>query len=114
MIRPLVKQGVDEREISKLDLRLTRILQLYIYLAYWMYGDSVVVTSIAREDTSTHANPPPYRFIDLAILEKGGVEGSRLLASIVNSMVRRSDAKPTAMVHGRVLHTHLQVQPTGG
>ena len=104
------KNKKDERDISRLDTRLRVILSVYEFLAWTLYGDDVVITSIYRNDQSTHNSPPPYRFLDIGILEKGKEKGSRHIADVIN--VAFPYGKPgyiTALVHGgTALHTHLQ------
>lgn len=99
-----------QRDMSKLDIRLKRMVLLTEQLAWWLYLDDIVVTSIVRS-TGTHASPPPYRFIDLGILERGGMKGSETIRQTLNFLFPRSDGKPTVpdLRHGTAPHLHLQV-----
>lgn len=111
----LFKEGVDSREFSKLDIRLKRIVWCMEEIAKWTSMDDLVVTSIHRNDQSTHRNPPPYRFIDIAILENGGMKGSERLRKAINELFPYGVAgyqTVPELRHGNAPHLHIQVRPT--
>lgn len=116
-MKPIVfKESGMQREFAQLDPRLLRIVEFYSEVAWLLYRDILVVTSIYRNDSSTHSGPKPYRFIDFAILENGGRDGSELLRKIINlafpyNVDRSHETCPDLDHPGTAPHTHLQVKP---
>ena len=109
----LFKDPSMQREYSQLHPRLRLVVEVMGYLAMRIFGDVLVVTSIKRNDGSTHANPPPYRFIDFAILENGGIAGTEILRDVINILFPRTDGRDTIVElrHGTAPHAHVQVRP---
>ena len=106
----IFKDGVDEREFELLDRRLAKIVEVMETVAWVMNRVPLVVTSVARDDSSTHRNPPPFRFIDIALLSFGDSEALRVA---VNRLFPRDDGRDTIVQlrHGSAPHFHVQVRP---
>lgn len=109
----LFKRPEHQRQYGQLDNRLYAIIEIMKSIAWNKYGDHLVVTSIYRNDHSTHSNPKPYRFIDFAILENGDLLGSENIRVIINHLFQRKDSKKTIpeLHHGTAPHIHVQVTP---
>src|SRR3990167_7815221 len=111
-MKPIVfKDPLMQREFAQIDQRLMRIVEFASEAAWLLYRDLLVITSIRREDDSTHHSPKPYRFIDIAILENGGMDGSELLRKIVNMTfpydpMRREMETILPLRHGTAPHIH--------
>lgn len=111
----LFKDPSMQREFSQLDQRLLRIVHFMAAVAWVLYRDLLVCTSIYRNDESTHKTTKPYRFIDFAILENGGMEGSEMLRRLVNIAFRYDQFRPemetiVPLDHGNAPHIHTQVK----
>jgi len=106
----LFKDETRSREFELLDRRLARVVRVMEMIAWEMDRTPLVVTSIVRKDGSTHANSPPYRFIDIALLSFGDSEALR---SVINRLFPRKDGRSTIVPlrHGTAPHFHVQVRP---
>ena len=116
MIRPLFKDKVVQREFAQLDTRLMHVIDFMSEVAWVLWRDILVITSIKRNDGTTHDGPKPYRFIDLAILEHGGVDGTRMLRDMTNTAFPYDTLRPhmetvDKLRHGTAPHMHVQVRP---
>lgn len=113
MRQVLFKNPDIQRELTQLDKRLYPILSYMSDYAWGMHEELLVVTRIFEKDDSTHSNPKPYRFIDLAILE-AGIEASEILKNKVNDKfpygVKGYSTIPK-LEHGTGPHYHIQVRP---
>lgn len=98
------------REFEKLHAGLREKVEVLSAIAWARWRYDILVTSIARDDTSTHSNPPPYRFIDLSLIEG---DGNELIREIMNKLYPRDDGKETVVPlnHGTAPHIHLQQPP---
>jgi len=116
------KDGVSARGFTKVDIRLKRIVWCMEAMAKWMSLDELVITSIHRNDRSTHGQPPPYRFVDVAVLVNGGMGGSERLRRAINDLFPYGgkpglqtipELRHASTVSGKVMpaHFHLQVKP---
>lgn len=107
----IYKKGVDPRELSRIDPKLRRILEIYVAMAWFLFGDDVVITSIWRNDrSSTHYW---YRAVDIAILHRGGISGSERLRQSINVLVPYGDGvheTVSELRHGTAPHSHLQTR----
>lgn len=106
----LFKEGLDQREISRISPKLRRIVEVYAYLAKVLYDDDIVITEIFRNDPkSVHQYG---RGVDIAILERGKVQGSEHLRKTINVLFPyRGGEWETipSLNHGTAPHTHIQV-----
>jgi len=111
----IFKDGVTPRQFTELDVRLKRIVWTMEQMAKWAFMDDLVVTSISRNDASTHSstNGPPWRFIDIAILNNGGMNGTERVRKAINELfpygVRGYQTIPE-LRHGTAPHAHLQIK----
>ena len=98
-------------QFEKLDPRLRQIIDTMENLMWSRWHCDLLVTSIYRNDESYHRFGPPYRFIDLSLMERGNNE---LVREIVNKLYPRADGKKTIpdLRHGTAPHFHVQVPPT--
>ena len=113
-----------EREFSQLDKRLYQIIDFMRQEAWRRWNDMLVVTRVFENDGTTHSSPPPYRFIDFAILEsdlrgmpldKSDLKNSEILRGLVNQKFVYGDGKRSTIEelrHGNAPHFHVQVPPT--
>lgn len=111
---PLFKYPQNQREFSRLDYRLKRIINVMMPMALWVFMDELVITSIYRNDGSTHSQRPPYRFVDVAILETGGLEGSEKMRSAINILFpygKEGFETIPPLRHGNAPHFHIQCKP---
>ena len=115
----LFKDPTMQREFAKVVPRLRFLVKIYASLAWLLYGDAIVITSIYRptNEASLHAH---WRAIDIGILEHGGMRGSELLRSLINMRYpygRGNDGKIKDSIpelrHGTSPHTHLQCKDEG-
>jgi len=107
----LFKYPSKQRELSKVDPRASKILEVLSYLAWTLYKDHVTVTEVWRDNRgSPHYH---WRAIDVAILEHGKFEGSELLREVINLMFPYPDPRDTIppLDHGTGLHFHIQCKP---
>ena len=112
------KDGVVEREFTQLDSRIYTPIEYMSQMAWLMSEDFLVVTSIKREDSSTHSQKMPYRFIDFAILYHGGIVITEGLRGVVNKRFVYDKKRPKLdtipeLRHGDAPHMHLQIKPRG-
>lgn len=110
----LFKEHHLQREFLRLDPRLYKIIYTMEKVAKCIWGDGLLVTSIYRNDNSTHNCPPPYRFIDIAILEHGGIMGSETLRKAINILFpygKEGYETIPVLRHGTAPHFHVQVRP---
>jgi len=113
----IFKDGVTPRQFTELDVRLKRIVWAIEQMAKWAFMDDLVVTSLARRDASTHSftKGPPWRFIDLAILNNGGMNGTERVRKAINELfpygVRGYQTIPELRHGGTGPHMHVQVKP---
>lgn len=102
-----------EREFAQLDKRLYPILKVMETIAFEIWKDHLVVTRIFENDDSTHKNPKPYRFIDIAILESG-TPNSEKLRGFINAIFPYGVSGYSTIPpldHGTAPHFHVQVKP---
>lgn len=109
----LFKDPMMQREFAQLHPKLYEIIE-YMDVQAALYDDFLVCTSIYRSDSSTHSNPKPYRFIDFAILERGGESGSETIRGLVNKTFQYDPNRPgmetiPKLDHGTGAHFHIQV-----
>lgn len=110
----LFKDADTQREFALIDPKLRFLTFVYAALAWLLYGDAIVITSIIRlgDKGSLHYWK---RALDIAILENGGVAGSEFLRGIINARYPyglKNDGTAGETVpelrHGTAPHTHLQ------
>ena len=107
----LFKDPDKQRQYSRLHTKVKQITSTLAYLAKDLYGDDLVVTSIYREkDGSVHKH---YRGIDIAILDKGGTDGSERIRRAINILypydVNRGKLDTIPVLnHGTAPHFHVQ------
>lgn len=109
----LFKDPTMQREFSKIVPALRYLISVYASIAWILYGDAIVITSIYREGSgSLHGF---WRAVDIAILENGGMTGSEMLRKIINIRFPYglgTDGRPRSTIpelrHGSAPHTHLQ------
>lgn len=109
----LFKNPLMQREFGQLDKRLYPIIFTMDAIAHHAWMDVLVVTRVFEKDDSTHANPKPYRFIDIAILESG-MENSERLRGIINDLFpygKSGFSTIPKLEHGTGPHFHVQVRP---
>lgn len=101
-----------EREFTQLDARLMLILETMEAIAWHRWRDILVVTRIKDTDKSTHGTQvKPYRFIDIALLEKGDSEMLRRIINVLFPYGKEGLYTIPPLEHGTAPHFHLQVRP---
>lgn len=81
-------------------------------IAWHRWGDHLVITRIKAKDQSTHGlQEKPYRFIDIAILEKGDSELLRRIVNVLFPYGKRGFYTIPDLDHGTAPHFHIQVKP---
>lgn len=108
----------DARHFTMLHPRLAQIINFMSEVAWALWKDHLLVTSIYRDDKSTHNQKPPFLRIDIALLEKGGNSGSELMRKIVNIVFPYGKMQSgklgetiVPLDHGSGPHMHIQISP---
>jgi len=108
------KDPLKQREITQCDPRLRKILSVINILMWLMWGDDCVVTSVYRNDVTTHSNPPPYRFLDVAIPPIDGIRRAEVIRQVINILFPYGAPGYQTIPeirHGTAPHLHVQVRP---
>ena len=108
----------DARDFTMVHPYLLVIMEYIRFNAWLLYNDHCVITSIYRNDGSTHDTKPPYIRSDIAIPYKAGVEGAekiRTLTNIAFPYGKKLNGKDGETVipldHGTGPHLHVQISP---
>lgn len=110
----IFKSLEDRRDFTKVNKKLKRIVNIISNICDDVWSDDIVVTSIVRNDASTHNQKEPYRFIDLAIPYHAGIDGAEALRNFINKVFPYDLSRPKketipALDHGTAPHLHIQV-----
>lgn len=110
----IFKNPEIQREYAKMHPKLRFLSSVLANLAWTLYGDVLVVTSIIRPEDQGSLHFWGLA-VDFAILENGGVEGSEFLRLIMNTCFPYglgNDGQPRETIpelrHGSAPHLHLQ------
>jgi len=113
-------QKIEEEFLSIHPMTLA-IMDFASEKAWDLSKDFLFLTSIVREQKITpndthYLQPPPYRFVDAAILRKGGIEKTEELRTEINSHYcydpKRMELDVIPILdHGTAPHLHFQVCP---
>jgi len=90
----LYKNDGLKAEFENINSRLLKVVRMLEHIAFETYGDALLVTSIYRNDRTTHNCAIPYRFIDIAVLNNGGMRGSRVCRKALNLLFPYGKSNP--------------------
>ena len=110
----IFKNPDDQKDFRYLDSRLMYIVDYASRLAWAMEKEPLTITSIVRNDRSTHNQSRPYRFIDWGVFEHIDNEWFRdyLNKRFPYGSGRKQTVPP--LDHGTAPHFHCQVRPLRG
>ena len=109
------------RELEAVDPRLLEVVEFMVVVAWLRWKQHLRITSIKRNDGSTHSTAAPYRFMDLSLMDNGDNE---TLRAITNKAFQYDEARPkmetvpplrhASVVSGKITpaHFHVQVKPS--
>jgi len=109
------KNPEDQKDFRDLDYRLMAIVGYAERLAWALEMEPLTITSIRRDDGTTHSCPPPYRFIDWGLFRRIDNEWFRALINKKFPYGLKQNGDPGETIvplrHGTAPHFHAQVSP---
>lgn len=107
----LFKNPQDQKDYRDVDVRVTKIIHYMAHVAWALEEEPTTVTSIRRDDDSTHRFGPPYRFVDLGLYRRVNNEWMRAWINKRFPYGKNRIETIPALRHGTAPHYHVQVKP---
>ncbi len=106
----IFKHPEDMDEFRDIDPRIMTILRRMEEIAWALEREPLTVTSIRRDDGSTHSAPAPYRFLDVGLFKRINNEWLRKWINGKFPYGKSGYVTIPPLRHGTSPHYHVQVR----